>query len=714
MSKWFTPIFALSFGFAANVICFGATSGVAQDRCLVADPTGTPLNVRAAPGRHIVGTLDNGDVVTVFDSASVEGKTWVSIGKYRDRPPIGWAYRDHLKCNTTAVSPPSPYVVDGLALGDHVRFESEAYRQYQCAPSEKFPGFTWCHKERTEKSKRGDILSANSILHGQDGATVYVNRYVEPAFFGQDDVRTEINRLSAKFGENAREIWMPPREGLPRAVIAIWGKIKLQELNAADLSIVASGGTHKGLLVSFLGDLQRSAKAGVPVYQLSGGAGFLWVATFSTDGRGVLRFLASDASRIEPSTVVLNPPVPPPAPAAPPSQPTPAPSRADNEGAEYAKIGWWSIRHREVGNFSGCSAEARFVDETTVDLALIQNDTAKGWALFISNPQWNTWVSRKSQHWLWLLTTKPWHGAFNVSDDGKTLFFGDASIEFMNSLADAQGLRIFTDDKRPLVSLNMKDSDPAIRAVVNCVREHPFKPAPTPEADATFFGTGFFIAPNLLLTNNHVVRECKGPIQVRYPDRASYPATISGQDSTNDLALLHTDMANLSIASFHLQPRLGESVAAYGFPYAGVLSSSGNFTLGNVTSLSGMRDDTRFFQISTPIQPGNSGGPLLDMSGSVVGVVVAQLNALAVMQADNSVPQNVNFAIQAPIVTNFLSVKGVAFNLRGSDASQPLPAVDVADKAKQFTVQVYCDAISQKSSGSRQEPPGTNLTGVAH
>ena len=70
--------------------------------------------------------------------------------------------------------------------------------------------------------------------------------------------------------------------------------------------------------------------------------------------------------------------------------------------------------------------------------------------------------------------------------------------------------------------------------------------------------------------------------------------------------------------------------------------------LGQVTSLSGARDDTRFLQMSTPVQPGNSGGALLDMSGSVVGVVVAQLSGLP-----KSVPQNVNFAIQPSMVINF-------------------------------------------------------------
>ena len=209
----------------------------------------------------------------------------------------------------------------------------------------------------------------------------------------------------------------------------------------------------------------------------------------------------------------------------------------------------------------------------------------------------------------------------------------------------------------------------------------------------------FFVAPTLLLTNDHVVKECTGPIQVRYPDQASHPATISGLDETNDLALLRTDMTGPSIASFHLRPRLGEPVATYGFPYAGLLSSSGNFTLGNVTSLSGMRDDTRFLQMSTPIQPGNSGGPLLDMSGDVVGVVVSQINALRMMEAGQSVPQNVNFAIQVPLVVNFLAIKGISSKLDQA-APQALFPSDIADKAKEFTVQVYCEVVSSKTSGS--------------
>ncbi len=453
-------------------------------------------------------------------------------------------------------------------------------------------------------------------------------------------------------------------------------------------------------MVSFLGDVQRSARAGIPVYRLAGGAGFLWAASFNQDGRGVLRFLAIDAAKLAPPIIAQNPPAPQPEPAS-------VPPVYEGETA-YAKVGWWSVTHKQEGDLSGCSARAQFADQTIVELALIQSDSGKMWAFFMSNPGWRAWIAGRSEHALWLLTTTPWHLTFKVSDDKKTLMLG-ASVDFMNSLADARLLQIFSDNKQVLASLNMRDSDPAIKAVFNCLTEHPLNRTPTPEpVDRTFSsGTAFFVAPSLLLTNNHVVRECKAPIQVRYPDRPWYPATPSGLDETNDLALLHTDMANLSAASFRFGPRLGESVASFGFPYPGVLSSSGNFTVGHVTSLSGISDDTRFLQTSTPIQPGNSGGPLLDMSGNVVGVVDAQLNAFAMMQANNSLPQNVNFAIQVPIVINFLSVKGVSPSLETSNAPGTLTASDVAGLAKQFTVQVYCEAISPKSSRTARQPGGT-------
>src|SRR5262249_6151232 len=351
-------------------------------------------------------------------------------------------------------------------------------------------------------------------------------------------------------------------------------------------------------------------------------------------------------------------------------------------GPSDGKIGGWSVVYREVGNLSGCLATAQFPDQTIFQMALIQSGADKGWVIFISNPRWNGWIGKSKQHRLQLVTdwptTKPWPYTFSISGDSKMLSTTDASGEFIKSVADASKVEIMTDNKELLASVDMKGSAAAIQAIVNCVNEHPPRAQP-PEAETTITGTGFFVSQNRVVTNSHVVRGCTKAIQVRYPERASYTATLSGQDYTNDL-VLHTEMPSLSVASFRFQPLLGEAVATYGFPLPGILSSSGNFTWGNITALSGMKDDTRFLQTSTPIQPGNSGGPLLDSSGRVVGVVVSQLNAMAMMQKDRSVPQNVNFPIQSSIVINFLSVKGVTPNLdNSSTGAQRPPSEVVAD-----------------------------------
>jgi serine protease Do len=368
-------------------------------------------------------------------------------------------------------------------------------------------------------------------------------------------------------------------------------------------------------------------------------------------------------------------------------------SSAQAGDAPHSTIGWWSIAYREAGNLSGCSAASRFRDQTVIEMAFVQYDMdKKGWVFFISNPGW-TWITRKSEHTLLFAATKRWNGKFHVNDF-KTLW-ANVSVDFMNSVADSDSLTILNDNGTVLASLNMKDSRAAIRAVVNCVQEHPYTSPPV--AGITVSGSGLFVTPNLLLTASHVVEECEKPIQVRFPERASNIVTIFGQDRTNDLVLLHTEIKNGSVAAFRLRPRLGEPVASYGFPQAGILSSSGNFTLGSVTSLAGSGDDTRLFQISAPIQPGNSGGPVLDMSANVIGMVVSQVSKM----------QNVNFAVQAPLIINFLSIKGVATKMDNSASKdqRDLSPPDVADIAKEFIVQVYCQKASQKTSSRSTDSP---------
>src|SRR5262249_38589780 len=113
-----------------------------------------------------------------------------------------------------------------------------------------------------------------------------------------------------------------------------------------------------------------------------------------------------------------------------------------NFGAQAdTKIGGWSVVYREVGNLGGCLATAQFPDQTIFQMALIQSGTNKGWVIFISNPRWNAWIGTRKEHRLSLVTdwptTKPWQYTFSTSADSKTLSTTDASVEFMNSVADA-------------------------------------------------------------------------------------------------------------------------------------------------------------------------------------------------------------------------------------------------------------------------------------
>ena len=127
---------------------------------------------------------------------------------------------------------------------------------------------------------------------------------------------------------------------------------------------------------------------------------------------------------------------------------------------------------------------------------------------------------------------------------------------------------------------------------------------------------------------------------------------------------------------------------AFGYPFKSVLSDELKGTKGMINALSGFSNDTRFMQMSAPVQPGNSGGPLLDQAGNVVGVVTAKLNAVKMAKYTGEIPQNVNFALKASLVRDMLEVKDIDYETASS--KKELKTVDIFDKAKKFTVLVEC------------------------
>jgi S1-C subfamily serine protease len=211
-----------------------------------------------------------------------------------------------------------------------------------------------------------------------------------------------------------------------------------------------------------------------------------------------------------------------------------------------------------------------------------------------------------------------------------------------------------------------------------------------PGAPATSILSGIVVAAGgEILTNHHGVANCR-ELKVSGAGRTEVPVTVVARDNQNDLALLKAESTYAAAASFRdgSGARQGEMVMAAGYPLGGLLASGPSVTVGAVSALAGLRDDTRFLQVSTPIQPGNSGGPLLDSSGNVAGVVTAKLNAVAIMMVTGTVPENVSFALKPSVVRTFLDANGIRHSVRS--AGRELKASELADQARSFTVQVSC------------------------
>lgn len=210
-----------------------------------------------------------------------------------------------------------------------------------------------------------------------------------------------------------------------------------------------------------------------------------------------------------------------------------------------------------------------------------------------------------------------------------------------------------------------------------------------PEQSVGVTGTGFFVSSEgYVITNAHVVGNCSTLSAAAFAAPQAN-AQLVAKDNANDLALLKIAGKASAHAPLRSGVRTGEGIAAFGYPLYGLLASAGNFTAGNVSALAGVGDDTRYMQISAPVQPGNSGGPVLDQYGNVVGVVVSKLNVLKVAGAIDDIPQNVNFAIKASVLISFLQSSGVGTEAGSID--KPLSSADLADRAKSISVFLRCE-----------------------
>ena len=233
---------------------------------------------------------------------------------------------------------------------------------------------------------------------------------------------------------------------------------------------------------------------------------------------------------------------------------------------------------------------------------------------------------------------------------------------------------------------------------------------PTPDlkitarpAGKTSIGAGIVATHDgMIVTNHHVVDGCSA-IVVLDADKKRTPAERVASDSKNDLALIRANRSFPEVAAFRkgVQLQAGESVMVVGYPLASILGSEQNVTFGYVTATAGVRGDASTFLISAPIHKGNSGGPILDQSGNVTGIVTSKLDALAVQKRTGDLPQNISFGVKAEVAQSFLDAQNVGY--QSSDAKRKLENTEVAAIGKAITVLVACRKIPSAADESKSK-----------
>jgi TPR repeat protein len=213
------------------------------------------------------------------------------------------------------------------------------------------------------------------------------------------------------------------------------------------------------------------------------------------------------------------------------------------------------------------------------------------------------------------------------------------------------------------------------------------------EMELTSTGTGFFTDVGVAITNEHVIGEC-AKIAVQTADGITADVRVMAANMDLDLALLQVRAEPAKTIKTRLvafapeEPALGERATVFGFPLTGLLASSGSLTTGTVTARAGIEDDATRLQFSTPVQPGNSGGALLDDHGRVIGVVQAGLNPIQ-QGKQTFVPQNVNFAIKAKELRAFLTANGLAARV-SPDEKNTLDLKQLGVLGQSFSARILC------------------------
>lgn len=213
--------------------------------------------------------------------------------------------------------------------------------------------------------------------------------------------------------------------------------------------------------------------------------------------------------------------------------------------------------------------------------------------------------------------------------------------------------------------------------------------SPTPSTvmeERVSSGTAWFINDSTIVTCHHVIEDCK-EIWTETETGTRIDFAVLAEDPNNDIAILKAKSSISNHSSLPLSSKLGSialKVFTVGYPLPDIMGSEKKYNDGTISALSGIGNDNRVYQISIPIQPGNSGGAVVSEDGLVIGLAAAALDAEKVFKLTGSIPQNVNYAIKSRYITALLQDNGIPY-----DETPPKSGTDtkaIVDQVSRATI----------------------------